>query len=845
MTRYTKAKAEAHKIMLAGIGGGFLLFILGSLVKVPPLSSLGLLASIGSGGVGCAMREKAKSLRNNDEIYEYKRKELEKHLENAKQRASQMYRLDYFDIDRNQPDFITFNAYEMVLSDRVTKAKQFNFVEKEKIYQTRTRREVERVTKKRTYYREWQKTYVDKVVFAITYNNSSINARVGAARFDGLIKEYNQLNTRLNSIANLEREYKQLLHQKNPKLSRSLKVQPVVQQNVASPNRRDVSQIEQGYQLANKYKVVQKLGEGGFGATFIVESLTANLATQFVAKCQKITGDVQRDRELIDRFEREAVALQRVGNSHGQVPSVFDYFDFEGNFYLIQEFVRGQTLMKAFIQLAEKRYVFSEQKAAEIIASLLEILERIHEQGIIHRDIKPENIILREGDGKPVLIDFGLIKQLTQDNLQETGTSAGTIGYCPIEQQLGKAFFQSDLYAVGMVMLLLTTGRPPHTLKFNDQLEPDLEWAKSAISSSLFDWVAKATRPLPQERFASAQEMREALLAFLNQEYFIRGAQMADEVYQQQIVSMEAEIQNLQRQLNQPDILERPPGKVVAIPSEIQANPKCKKPLPNNLSQIITTQKELDAYNTVKRILQKAGYDPELIQLTDSANHCDIHLRDRQDLVLIRLYFNDENDLAFGLLQTQSEERYHINTLRGLPSHKQSIIQHLEVLFAKTNLPGQRTIDSHPSSTSEKSQIDEILRREILPFVLTSIEESFGSNFEIISLNIDEESSRIYGQFAGLENQSGWIFNYEIYKDSKGNWGLKYGPSEETRQAKQKAEQVQIDEENRLADQGVYTPEWLQRNFSSFKSAKEHFGVTARSWGKLAEKLNEKSSTLA
>ena len=167
--------------------------------------------------------------------------------------------------------------------------------------------------------------------------------------------------------------------------------------------------------------------------------------------------------------------------------------------------------------------------------------------------------------------------------------------YCPLEQQLAKAFVQSDLYAVGMVMLLLTTGRPPHTLDFNDQFEPDLEWAKPAISSSLFNWITKAIRPLPQARFASAEEMREALLELLNQEYLVRGVQIADDAYQKQIASMEAEIQNLQKQLN--DTSGRTLGKVLAAKSEWQSELQVKKPIPANLGQIITTQKELDAYN--------------------------------------------------------------------------------------------------------------------------------------------------------------------------------------------------------------------------------------------------------
>ena len=110
-------------------------------------------AGAGAGGTGYVMKENAKNLRTKDEIYEEKRNEIARFLEDARQRANQLYRLGYFDIDRNKPDFITFNAYEMVLSDGITKTNTFHFIEKQKLYQTRTRREVDRVTKKKTYYK--------------------------------------------------------------------------------------------------------------------------------------------------------------------------------------------------------------------------------------------------------------------------------------------------------------------------------------------------------------------------------------------------------------------------------------------------------------------------------------------------------------------------------------------------------------------------------------------------------------------------------------------------------------------------------------------------------------------
>ncbi len=728
MSQYIEAKAKANKIVLVGISGGCLILFIGILARIPTLSVFGFLTGAGGGIIGYVMRENAKKLRTEDEIYEEKRNEIAKLLENARQRANQLYKLDYFDIDRNRSDFINFNAYEMILSDGTTKSKEFHSIERQKIYATRTRREVDRVTKKKVYYKEIQETYIDKIIIEIHYNNSIINAKITAIQYNNFVSEYNQRQTRCNSVFNLENEYEKILSQRKstiPKSSPSHIQNRVITVNKISSSyqRRNLEEINKGYRLANKYEVVDKLGEGGFGATFIVKSLTANIVTQFVAKCQKMTGDYQEDQNLIQRFEQEAIALQKLGISHGQVPSLFDYFDYEGNFYIIQELVRGRTLMDLMIQLFKEEYVFSEHQASGIIVSLLEILEHIHEQGIIHRDIKPQNIILREGDEKPVLIDFGLVKQLDQNNLQQTGTVAGTIGYCPIEQQLGKAFFQSDLYAVGMVMLFLTTARPPHTLDFDDNFEADLEWAESFISSDLFNWIAKAIQPFPQSRFASAKEMRQALLEMLNQEYLVRGAQIADEMYQQKIASMKAEIQNLQGQLNQNNTSSITRKKVVGN---------------QWLGQIITTQKKLDACNVVKRIIQSVGYNSELIQLTDAVDYCNIHLHNFKELILVRLYFNDESNLAFGIPQVKgTENRYSINTLRGLSSKKVLIVERLE-------------------------------------FLLVS---------------------------AGIEDK--------------------------------------------LARQGIYTPGWLQRNFDSFQRAKDYFGVTAKSWQKLAYKLNQQNSKVS
>ncbi|NCO75276.1 MAG: protein kinase [Cyanobacteria bacterium] len=184
---------------------------------------------------------------------------------------------------------------------------------------------------------------------------------------------------------------------------------------------KDLATVDKGYRLADKYEIIKKLGEGGFGAAFLVKSLTANVVVNYVAKAQKLTDNPAQNEDLITRFKRESNTLQKLGNAHGQIPSLFDFFEFEGNFYLIQEYVKGQTLSDVLIAKLQKKNTFSPQEAIEITLSLLEVLIKVHDENVIHRDIKPQNIILREGDNKPVLIDFGLIKESNRHSSRNNG----------------------------------------------------------------------------------------------------------------------------------------------------------------------------------------------------------------------------------------------------------------------------------------------------------------------------------------------------------------------------------------------------------------------------------------
>lgn len=600
--------------------------------------------------------------------------------------------------------------------------------------------------------------------------------------------------------------------------------QPAVKTSAAAPPRKkELSTFRQGDVLAGKYRIESKLGEGGFGATFLVADLTKHIQNTFVAKAQKLTGKVTQDEELIERFEREAAALQQVGNGHGQIPTLFDYFDDQGNFFLIQEQIRGQTLLDAFLDMAKTGHVFSIGYAFKLIDELLDVIQHLHSQGLIHRDVKPENIILREGDGKPVLIDFGLIKALDSGSLSQTATIAGTPGYMPLEQQMGKALYQSDLYAVGMVFLLLTTGVPPHKLTVNEQIEFDLDWAKERLGKDLGDWLETAIAPLPQYRFASAEEMRNALLRIRDQALMAAGYGQALAALGVDSDMSASAKQGRTAQVNASDV--RKVGQAQNLPSR--------------LSGVITTQKELDAFNVLKRLLERHGIESDLLDIEDTPEFCNIHLKSHPELVVVRLYFNDESSLAFAIPNTDGlEAAYPISTLRGIAPKAKEILARLDTVQVQAGL----SVQQQEQNSYFPQADDDLIEREIRPVITAALTGMFGPDFRLLSIEIEDSPFYVYGQFEGLENQAGRVFDYEASRNSKDQLSITYRLNSKCLAQEEAEEATKRAEEDRLAKEGTYTVGWLQRNFDSFKAAKEHFGIRTKSWATLAEKLNQKAA---
>ncbi|BAY21344.1 serine/threonine protein kinase [Calothrix sp. NIES-2100] len=266
--------------------------------------------------------------------------------------------------------------------------------------------------------------------------------------------------------------------------------------------------------LNNRYQVIQVLGAGGFGETFLAEDTHMPSRRRCVIKQLKpISNDPQTYQLIQQRFEREAATLEYLGKSSDQIPELYAYFSENGQFYLVQEWIHGQTLRDVIQAKASE----SETVVRGILLSLLPVLEYIHSKGIIHRDIKPDNIILRSQDGKPVLIDFGAVKETIRSVVSSPGLAAqsmviGTPGYMPSEQALGRPVYATDIYSLGLTAIFLLTGKQPQELE-TDQQTGEILWQNYApkVSPGLAKVLNQAIKPNASDRYTTASKMLYAL----------------------------------------------------------------------------------------------------------------------------------------------------------------------------------------------------------------------------------------------------------------------------------------------------------------------------------------------
>jgi serine/threonine-protein kinase len=271
-----------------------------------------------------------------------------------------------------------------------------------------------------------------------------------------------------------------------------------------------------GTVLQNRYRVDRILGQGGFGRTYLAEDLgrfNELCALKELIPAQADNYALEKSQQM---FQREAAILYQI--QHPQVPQFRATFEEDRRLFLVQDYVAGKTYRTLLDERQAEGKTFSEAEVFHLLRQILPVLAHIHSRGIIHRDISPDNIILRESDAKPVLIDFGVVKELatrfqSANQSPAQATTVGKLGYAPSEQiQTGRAYPSSDLYALAVTVVVLLTGREPQELF--DDLILVWHWQRWATVTPGFAQVLdRMLSYKPSDRYQNVAEVAKALQA--------------------------------------------------------------------------------------------------------------------------------------------------------------------------------------------------------------------------------------------------------------------------------------------------------------------------------------------
>jgi eukaryotic-like serine/threonine-protein kinase len=263
--------------------------------------------------------------------------------------------------------------------------------------------------------------------------------------------------------------------------------------------------VESGRMLAGRYRLIARLGRGGFGEVWRAED--AVLDRMVAVKSLTVAADGA----LVGRFVREARALARL--DHPNVVAVYDTGTEDGVDYVVMQLLAGPSLAAL---LAEQRPL-PLADALEYAAQAAAGLAAAHDAGIVHRDVSPANLIL-DGAGTLKLVDFGVARlEGVSTELTATGTVFATAGYVSPEQAEGRpADARSDLYSLGCVLYALLAGRPPFTAEhpigvIQQHLSSPPPALPVAAPPPVGDLLASLLAKDPGRRPSSAEHVRRRL----------------------------------------------------------------------------------------------------------------------------------------------------------------------------------------------------------------------------------------------------------------------------------------------------------------------------------------------
>lgn len=259
--------------------------------------------------------------------------------------------------------------------------------------------------------------------------------------------------------------------------------------------------LEIGSLIDGKYKILNKVGQGGMSVVYLAMNEKAN--KQWAIK--EVRKDGIKDFEVVKQsLVAETDMLKRL--SHPSLPSIVDVIEDDDRFLIVMDYIQGNSLSKAL----EEYGALPQDKVIQWAKQLCDVLGYLHTRipPIIYRDMKPANVMLKP-DGTVTLIDFGTAREFKEKNLADT-TCLGTVGYAAPEQfgGMGQTDARTDIYCLGATLYHLVTGmnpcEPPYEIKPIRQINPTL-------SSGFEKIILKCTQRDPNDRYQSAAELMYAL----------------------------------------------------------------------------------------------------------------------------------------------------------------------------------------------------------------------------------------------------------------------------------------------------------------------------------------------
>jgi tetratricopeptide (TPR) repeat protein len=267
--------------------------------------------------------------------------------------------------------------------------------------------------------------------------------------------------------------------------------------------------LEPGTVLGGRYEILEMLGIGGMGAVYKAKDRELD---RLIA-LKVIRPDLARNPEILQRFKQELLLARQI--THKNVIRIFDLGEADGIRFITMEYIVGKDL-KAY--LAERGKLPPEE-ATTIMQQVVAGLAAAHSEDVIHRDLKPGNI-MRDEQGRVVLMDFGLARAVTGDGMTQTGAMLGTVEYMSPEQaKAEKLDARSDLFTVGLIFYELLTGKSPYPadsalaslLKRTQEPAIPAVQADPTIPAALSKIVAKCLERDPKQRYQSADELLQDL----------------------------------------------------------------------------------------------------------------------------------------------------------------------------------------------------------------------------------------------------------------------------------------------------------------------------------------------